>query len=251
MKLSLITVTYNSVSTLADTLNSVRRQTYENIEYIVVDGGSTDGTKEIINSNMDIISKWITEPDHGIYDAMNKGLKLATGEIIGILNSDDVYNYDTVLQDIIEYFQQNREIDGIHAELYYVQKDDLNKKVRHWKTKKYYDGAFRKGWHPAHPTLYLKKCVYEKYGFFDLDFKLAADFELMLRFIEKYRINIKYISQPIIRMRLGGATSASLKNIFRQNVECYLAFKRNNLTIPPLYFYYRLFPKLKQFFQNS
>lgn len=248
MKISIITCTYNSAKTLNDTIDSIRKQSYKNIEYIVIDGNSNDDTLKLINSSHDIISKYISEPDNGIYDAMNKGIKLSSGDIVGFLNSDDIFNDNNVLTDIFNVFTNYQNIDGVHSELYYTRSNDLNKIIRHWKTQNYYPGAFTNGWHPAHPTLYLKRHVYDKYGYFDVDYKLAADFEIMLRFIEKYKIKLKYITKPTVRMRLGGSTNKNFLNIIKQNYECYKAFIKNDIDFKITYIYKRIKPKLKQFF---
>lgn len=247
MKVSIITVTFNSVKTLQDTIDSVALQNYKEIEYILVDGNSKDGTVEIIKRNNHVINKWISEPDKGLYDAMNKGIKMASGDIIGIINSDDFYLDEDVISDVVEVFNC-KDVDAVHAELFYVDPIDTNKIVRHWKTGEFTSGAFRKGWHPAHPTLFLKKEVYGRYGYFNLDFKLASDFELMCRFFEKHKINSYFLKRPLIKMRLGGATSKNLKNIINQNIECYRAFKINHIQVSPLYIFRRILPKLKQYF---
>jgi len=246
MKISIITASYNSASTISDCITSVNEQTFQNIEHIIIDGVSKDNTINIINSIPNRVLKIISEPDKGIYDAMNKGIKLATGDIIGILNSDDLYCDKYVLEKVVSMFNATG-VDCVHADLYYVQQNDTNQIVRHWKTCEFITGAFKKGWHPAHPTFFVRREVYEKYGLFNLDFTLAADFELMLRFLERYKISSIYLPQPIVRMRLGGATSKSVRNIIKQNIECYKAFKVNNLTVSLLYPLYRLLPKLKQF----
>lgn len=251
MKISIITATYNSAHTIADCIKSVSNQNYENIEHIIIDGASKDNTLEIINALPNRVSKVISEPDKGIYDAMNKGIELATGDIIGILNSDDLYINDEVISTIINEFEHDNLLQAIHTNLYYVSSDDINQIVRHWKTGEYIRGSFFKGWHPAHPTLFLRKEVYSKYGLFNLNFKLAADFEFMLRIFERYGIKSKYLPITTIRMRLGGATSKNLKNILKGNRECLLAFSINNFKTPFLYPFYRILPKFKQFFHKK
>lgn len=253
MKISIITVTYNSQETLADTIESVLAQSYEDIEYIIVDGGSQDGTLAIIQayeSRFEGRMKWISEPDRGIYDAMNKGIPMATGDVIGILNSDDFYLSSDVLSQIATAFEKEPCLEGVHTNLYYVNQNNPQKIVRHWISSEFKAGSFAKGWHPAHPTLYLRKEVYDKYGLFDVDFKLAADFELMLRLFEKHRIQTRYLNLTTIRMRLGGATSKNFSNIKKGNVECIKAFKKNEIPVSRLYPFYRLLPKLLQFFRK-
>lgn len=246
MRISIITATYNSSKTINKCITSVNDQTWPDIEHIIIDGGSIDNTIKIIESLPNRVAKIKSEKDNGIYDAMNKGINLATGDIIGILNSDDLYFDHLVIEKIVEIFNTTK-VDCVHADLYYVKQDDTNQIVRHWKTCDYAQGAFKKGWHPAHPTFFVRKEVYVRYGLFNLDFALAADFELMLRFLERYKISSAYLPEPIVRMRLGGATSKNIKNIITQNIECYNAFKVNEIKVSPLYPFYRLLPKLKQF----
>lgn len=250
MKVSIITATYNSGLTLRDTIRSVLSQSYPNIEYIIIDGESKDNTLDIVSEYKDKISKVISEPDKGIYDAMNKGIRMATGDIVGVLNSDDFFASNNVIEKITNAFINQPDLDGVYTNLYYVKQNHPEITVRHWKSSEFIKGSFTKGWHPAHPTLYLKKSIYNKYGYFDLDFKLAADFELMLRFFEKYHIKTKYLDITTVRMRLGGATSKNISNIKKGNIECIKAFKKNGIEVSPLYLVYRLLPKLKQFFKK-
>ncbi|WP_334058742.1 glycosyltransferase family 2 protein [Polaribacter sp. P097] len=245
MKVSIITVSYNSARTIESTFNSVASQTYKNIEYIVVDGGSKDNTLELIKERKTLISKWISEPDKGLYDAMNKGILMATGDIIGIINSDDLFCDDHAIEKVVSILMSDN-LDSVYADLFYVAQNDTDKIVRRWVTGK--QKPFRYGWHPAHPTFYVKKRVYDKYGLFDLRFKLAADFEIMLRFLDKYKISTTYLEEPLVKMRLGGETNKSFKNIYNQNVECIRAFKKNDLKVNKfLYPFFRLIPKFFQF----
>ncbi len=250
MKVSLITVCYNSSTTLKDTIESVKRQTYSDIEYIIVDGKSKDKTLDIVNSyHPGVVTKFISESDKGLYDAMNKGIKMATGDIIALINSDDLFCDDEALEKIVREFKNSPEADAVYADLYYVSQNNTDNIVRHWITGN--QKKFKKGWHPAHPTLYLKKHVYDKFGYFDLEYSLAADFEIMLRFIDKYKINLKYFKEPLVKMRLGGETNKSIKNILNQNVECIKAFKNNDLSVNSiLYPFYRILPKVVQFFKK-
>ena len=250
MKVSIITATYNSASTIRDTLESVNAQTYPNIEHIIVDGNSKDNTLELVKQYGKRVTKIISEPDKGIYDAMNKGIKAATGDVIGILNSDDFFDSPDVVANIARAFEEDSHLEGVYTNLYYVKKDDPITIVRHWKSEPFIEKSFFGGWHPPHPTLYLRKEVYTAYGLFNLDFSLAADFELMLRFFEKYKIKTKYLDITAIRMRLGGATSKNWENIRKQNIECINAFKVNGFKPPMLYPVYRLLPKLMQFFKK-
>ena len=250
MKISLITVTFNSGGTLRDTIQSVLSQTYPEIEYIIVDGLSEDSTIDIIKEYVPLFQgrlKWISEKDNGLYDAMNKGFKMATGEIVGIINSDDLLTESGVIGKVIDCFEGHKDIDCVYADLYYVSQYDTSKIVRHWITGK--QRSFSKEWHPAHPTFYVKREIYSKYGLFDLDFKFAADFELMLRLVEKEHIRLFYLPEPLVRMRLGGTTSKNLTNIRKGNIECLNAFRKNGIPVSVLYPFYRLLPKLKQYFQ--
>ncbi len=238
----------NSSETIHNTIESVLKQTYQEIEYIIIDGKSSDNTLEIIEEYKKYFKhrlKCLSEKDSGIYDAMNKGIALATGDIIGILNSDDLFVTDDVIRKVSQAFIENQDIDCLHADLYYVSKENTNNIVRYWKSGQLRE--FSKGWHPAHPTFFVRREVYEKFGLFDLNFKLAADFELMLRFIEKNQVKLYYLEEPIVKMRLGGATNKSIKNIFLGNIECYNAFKKNGIKVNLSYPFYRLLPKLKQF----
>jgi glycosyltransferase involved in cell wall biosynthesis len=247
MKISIITVCFNSEKYIRTAIESVLGQDYPNIEYIIIDGKSTDKTLEIINEYRDKIQCIISEPDKGIYDAMNKGLKLATGDVLATLNSDDIYTSSNVISLIVDTFKKN-ECDIVFGDLYYVKPENTDIIVRKWVAKPYFPDSFKKGWHPPHPTFFVKNEIFLKYGYFDLSLKLAADFELMLRFLEKYRIMSIYICKTLVKMRLGGASNKSIRNIIKQNMECYKAFKYNNIKMSPLYSFYRLFPKILQYF---
>lgn len=246
MKVTIITVSFNSAATIESTFQSVEEQTYPNIEYIVVDGGSTDGTLGLIDKYKKIISKSVSEPDQGLYDAMNKGIKMATGDVIGLINSDDLFFDNDAIMKVTETFMSNSKLDSVYSDLYYVSEFDTNKIIRKWVTGK--QKKFKYGWHPAHPTFYIKKKIYDDFGLFDLKFKLAADFEIMLRFLEKHKITTKYLNQSLVKMRLGGETNKSIKNIFNQNLECINAFRENEIYVNPLlYPILRIIPKLLQF----
>lgn len=242
MKISLVTITYNSDMTFRDTIQSVLSQTYSDIEYIIIDGLSSDSTLDIIREYELAFGnrlKWISEKDNGIYDAMNKGIKMATGDIVGILNSDDLFLDNRVVEDIVNAFDVFT--DAICGNLYFVKSDDINSVVRVWKGSPY--RSFSKGWHPAHPTFYVRREVYEKYGLFDTSFDVSADFELMLRFIEKYHITVKYLNRYMVKMRVGGESTGSLKNIIKGNKNIIRAFKKNEMKVSFLYPIMRLFPK--------
>lgn len=249
MKISIITVCYNSADTLEATILSVKMQSYSNIEYIIVDGGSSDSTIEIIKKyevGFKVNYKWISEPDSGLYDAMNKGINLASGDIIGLINSDDLFCDERAIEKVMMAFEESPKLDSVYADLYYVSQNDTDNIVRKWISGK--QRLFKSGWHPAHPTLYLKKSVYEKFGSFNVDFRLAADFEFMLRIFDKHNISTFYLPEVLVKMRLGGKTNKNVLNIYKQNIECINAFVINGLSVNRiLYPIYRVLPKLSQF----
>jgi len=248
LKISIITVVWNNAKTIKDAINSVLNQSYKDIEYIVIDGSSTDGTIEIVQSYGDKI-KFISEKDNGLYDAMNKGIRMATGDVVGILNSDDFYASDKILQIVADEFLKGN-IDSVYANLEYIDANDPKRVIRYWRSKKYQEGLFRSGWHPAHPTFFVKKEIYEKYGVFDLSFKIAADYELMLRFFEKCKITSSYVDEVFVKMRIGGESNRSIKNIIKANMESYKAWKANGLYINPLRFLLKPFSKIIQFIKK-
>ena len=209
MKVSLITIAYNSAETIEDTIKSIVAQDYSNIEYIIIDGGSTDNTLSIVDKFKDSITTIISEPDKGIYDAMNKGVQNATGDIVGILNSDDIYADNKVVSRIVEAIGNK---DSIYADLVYVDRDNTDKVTRYWKSGKYRKGIFKKGWMPPHPTFFIKKSCYDQYGTYNLQLKSAADYELMLRMLHKHNISVAYLPEVITKMRVGGQSNATLLN---------------------------------------
>jgi glycosyltransferase involved in cell wall biosynthesis len=252
LKFTIITVCYNSEKYISDAIESVLNQTYSDIEYIIIDGGSKDTTLDIIKKYILLFNgkmKWLSEKDKGLYDAMNKGIKLATGDIIGLINSDDLFNDKFAINKVADIFKNNKSLDSVYADLFYVSENNTNKIVRNWITGT--QREFKHGWHPAHPTFYIKKNIYDKFGLFDLSFKLAADFEIMLRFLEKYKISTYYLKEPLVKMRLGGETNKSYKNIYLQNIECIRAFRKNNLEVTKLiYPFLRIMPKFFQFIKS-
>jgi glycosyltransferase len=231
MKVTLITVTYNSERYLSHCIESVRLQDYPNIEYIVVDGSSTDKTLSIIREHGAIVDKWISEKDSGMYDAINKGLKLATGDIIGILNSDDILATETTISTIVQCFKE-KNIDSLYGDLVYVDGEDLSKVYRYWKGSAYNRRSFEWGWMPAHPTFYVRREVVEQLGGYETHFFSAADFEFMTRYLYKYRISSHYLRELIVKMRNGGMSNASIQKRLRANRRDYLALKRNGVPFP-------------------
>lgn len=248
MTISIITATYNSVATLRDTFESVLAQTYKDIDYIVVDGCSKDNTLDIIREyepRFDGRMRWISEPDKGIYDAMNKGIRMAKGDVVGILNSDDFYFDNTVLAEISKAFLQH-DTDSVFANLVYVNANNTDTIERIWKGSPYKPGRFQYGWVPAHPTFYVKRQCYLRFGDYDLSYQVSADFELMLRFLAKNRIKSHYIDRYFVRMRSGGESNGSLRNILLGNKNVIRAFKENGIQPSKLYPFFRLVPKIGQ-----
>ncbi len=250
MKISIITITYNSEATLADTIESVVSQTYSDMEYIIVDGGSTDNTLSIIDSYRDKISKVISEKDRGLYDALNKGIAMASGDVIGMIHSDDFYTGEDVLEKIARAISEH-DADAVYADLYYVDKNDTSLIFRKWKSGNYKHGMFLKGWMPPHPTFFAKKECYEKFGSFNMSLVSSADYELMLRFIHKHQIRLAYLPEFIIKMRVGGKSNVSLKNRIRANQEDRRAWKMNGLKPNPLTLYMKPLRKIIQLFKKS
>jgi glycosyltransferase involved in cell wall biosynthesis len=240
VKISVITVCFNAAATIDHTLRSVGEQTHEDIEHIVIDGKSTDNTIEVIKTAGQHVFKVISENDRGIYDAMNKGIALANGEIIGFINADDFYPTSTILATVAKAFEKSG-ADSCYGDLCYVSKEDPALTVRYWRSKDFVPGAFEAGWCPPHPTFFVRRSVYERLGGFDLSFEIAADFELMARYLETARITTCYIPEILVKMRLGGITNRSPSNILKQNAEIRKALKKLGLNFSLIKF---LLPKL-------
>ncbi len=250
MKISIITVTYNSAKTLEETLLSVIHQSYKNIEYIVVDGKSTDDTLSIIEKHKDNISRVISEKDNGLYDALNKGIDLATGDVVGILHSDDFYIDNKVIERYAQVFLES-DVDAVYSDLYYVDKNDTDKIIRRWKSGDFKYNSFINGWMPPHPTFFVKRDVYKKHGKFNLEFKSAADYEIMLRFIQKKSIAVYYLPHFTIKMRVGGKSNASVQNRIQANLEDRKAWQINNIQ-PRFYtLYLKPLRKIFQFLSSN
>ena len=246
MQVSIITPVLNGRVTIEDTIKSVLGQSHKEVEYIVIDGGSRDGTVEIVKSYGNRITKFISESDKGIYDAMNKGIKLASGEIIGILNSDDIYARDSVVEIVAKAMTEKR-VDACYSDLVYVDRINADRIVRYWKSCEYREGLFKKGWMPPHPTFFAKRCVYEKYGYFDLSLPIALDYEILFRFMEKSKIKTCYIPEAMIRMRSGGFSNKNILNVIKQNIMIMKILRENKISVSPLFFYSKITEKLKQF----
>ena len=228
MKVSIITATYNNENTVEDTVLSVSSQTYKNIEHIIIDGSSSDNTIQIIRKHQVKIAKIISEPDRGIYDALNKGIKYASGDIICFLHADDIYADYTVIEKAVNLFSE-KQIDSIYGDLQYVAKEDTGKIIRYWKSGKFTFSKLKKGWMPPHPTFLVKKEIYENCGVFDTNFKIAADYDIILRFLGKHKISTAYLPEVMIKMRIGGESNKSLKNIIKKMKEDVKALKKNKL----------------------
>lgn len=236
MKVSLITVSYNAANTIRHTIESVVTQDYHDIEYIVVDGASKDGTQEIVAAYGKNISHFVSEPDKGLYDAMNKGLALATGELIGILNADDFYSNDQVISKVITEIQAS-ESDALFADLVYVNDDDLDKVVRFYPGKGFTPGKMLSGNMPPHPTFFVKKSFYDQYGGFDTSYQICADFDVMVRYFHKAQGSYTYLPEVIVRMRTGGSSTQGLSSTLTINKEMLKACRKYGLktSLPRIY----------------
>ena len=246
LKVSIITVTHNSEKFLADCISSVQMQNYPNIEHIIIDGKSQDGTLDIIRKYEKGISRWVSETDKGMYDALNKGMKMATGDVIGILNSDDVLDNDHVILQIVKEFVANK-ADAVYGDLQYVAQDDIERVLRIWRGQPYKRSRFQLGWMPAHPTFYIKRSMVEKFGGYETHYFSAADYEFMARYLFHHRVSASYLPQLIVRMRVGGASNKTLKHRLRGNRRDYLAMKRNKIPFAFLVSILKPLIKLHQF----
>ncbi|MFA5411627.1 MAG: glycosyltransferase family 2 protein [Candidatus Omnitrophota bacterium] len=250
MKISIITAVLNNRAFIEDCIKSVAGQTYREIEHIIVDGGSTDGTVGIINKHRDSSRKVISEKDNGIYEALNKGIRIAGGEVIGILNSDDLYANSMVLEKIAQQFSA-KGVEGIYGDLVYVDKENTQKIIRYWKAGAYRSGLFLKGWMPPHPAFFVKKEAYDKYGYFNTAFKISADYELMLRFLYRYGISVAYLPEVLVKMRSGGVSNRNFKSMITRSIEDYRAFKINGLKAGFFTLLRKKILKIPQFFTRE
>lgn len=240
MKISIITVTWNSESTLKDTIESVLKQTYTDYEYLIVDGGSKDNTIKIIKEyepKFNGCLKWISEKDEGLYDAMNKGIRMASGDIVGIINSDDFFHRSDVISKVAEAFNSDSNIEAVYGDVRFVNEHNFEKTVRYYSSKNFKPWRFRFGFMPAHPSFYTYKHNFEKYGYYQYDYHIAADYELLVRFLYKYHLKAKYLPLDFMKMRTGGRSTASWKSNFILNKEIVRACKENGIwTCMPLLF---------------
>jgi glycosyltransferase involved in cell wall biosynthesis len=227
-KVSIITVCFNSAKTIRDTIESVLSQDYPDVEYIVIDGGSNDQTLEIVKEYADRIAVIVSEKDHGIYDAMNKGIALASGDIVGMLNSDDVYINQHAVSELIKMMQDTKS-DSVFADLVIVDPDNLNKVLRYYDSSFFKPNKFRFGWMPAHPTFFVKKALYDKVGPYSLGYQISADYEMLIRLLWVQKASYAYLQKPVVRMRYGGASTADLSRNLLLNREIVQACKANGI----------------------
>jgi len=246
MKVSIITATFNSISSIHETFISIDSQDYNDIEWIVIDGASTDGTIDYLKSIEPKISKWVSEKDNGIYDALNKGLELASGDVIGFLHSDDVFANEKIISNIAKLFQE-QQIGGVYGDLEYISQNENKNVIRKWKSNNFDSNEIWKGWMPPHPTLFLKREIYEKFGNFDEKMKISADYDFILRIMKSPEIYYHYFPTVITKMKIGGASS-SVRNIKQKMKEDMLALKKNNINHPYRVIIQKNLAKVSQFF---
>lgn len=249
MKISVITITYNSAATVEDTILSYIAQDYADKEYIIVDGKSSDNTMDIVNKYKDNIDIIICDKDKGLYDALNKGIAAATGDIIGILHSDDLYYSNDVLQSVAKNFEESH-ADAVYADILFVKRLNLNEVIRVWRSGAYYDGAFKRGWMPPHPTFFVYKKFYETLGYYRTDLKYSADYELMLRFIHINKIKVSYLNKFVIKMRMGGISNTNLPAKWKAHKEDMLAWKYNNIHTSYFWLWMKPVSKILQYIKR-
>jgi glycosyltransferase involved in cell wall biosynthesis len=229
MKVSIVTVCYNSEATIRDTIESVLAQSYADIEYIIVDGASSDRTMEIVDEYKDHIAKVVSEPDKGIYDAMNKGIKLATGDVVGILNSDDFYQGDSVIQDVAYQFAVCRDSDLVFGDVVFVAPQNLEKIIRYYRSSHFKPWKLRFGWMPAHPATFIKKRAYELVGPYSTDYKISSDYEMFVRLLLVHKLSFSIIDKVLVRMRTGGMSTAGIRSRLLLNQEIVKACRENRV----------------------
>lgn len=246
MLVSIITVCLNNRKFIPCAIESVLSQTYPEIEYIVIDGGSTDGTVEIVKSYGDKISRFISEPDFGIYDAMNKGIMNASGGIVGLLNSDDFFYDDNVVAKIVNSFISNK-IEGVYGDVQFVDSNNLKRVVRYYSSKNFRIEKFQNGYMPAHPSFYVKRELFERLGYYKIGYKIASDFELLVRFMNNRELSFKYLEMPFVSMRQGGISNRSLLSRITLNKEILKACKENGIKTNLLRVYLKYFSKIFEY----
>lgn len=251
MKISIITATYNSAKTLEVCLNSVLNQSYKDIEYVIIDGNSKDETLDLIKSKAENNSNivWLSENDKGIYDALNKGIAKATGDVIGFVHSDDFLADNFIIEKIANIFEAKK-VDGVYGDLHYVRFDQVDSIVRNWKSQEFKKSLLNRGWMPAHPTLFLKKNLYIENGDFNLNYRIAADYDFILRIFKRSEYKFHYLSETITKMRVGGASNRSLKNLILKTKEDYRAAKTNKIAFPVITIGLKNLSKIPQWFSK-
>lgn len=227
-KISVVTAVYNRVGTLGDALNSVAAQTHPDIEHVIQDGGSTDGTLDLIREKMRAGVSLVSEPDGGIYDAINKGIARCTGDVIGLMHSDDFFASDRILESVAQAMEDPA-VEGVYGDLDYVAEADTSRVIRKWRSGEYTMRAVRHGWMPPHPTLYLRREVYERWGLYDTSFRIAADYDAMLRYMVKGGVRLAYVPEVFVKMRVGGESNKSIAKILRKSREDYRALRTNGV----------------------
>lgn len=228
MHVSIVTAVYNRRETIAQAMRSVQRQSYPMIEHIIQDGGSTDGTLDVIQSQQNVQTELVSAPDKGIYDAINLGIMRAKGEIIGLMHSDDFFAHDTVIEKVVSHFRDPA-IDGVYGDLDYVSAEDPAQTIRSWQSGEYRPALLAKGWMPPHPTLYLRREVFDRLGLYDTSYAIAADYDAILRYLGEGQIKLSYIPEVLVKMRVGGASNRSLKQIWRKSNEDLRAIRANKI----------------------
>lgn len=249
LKVSIITVVYNNVDTITGTIESVLSQDYPDIEYIVIDGESDDGTLDILNTYKSEIATLISEPDHGIYDAMNKGLSKATGDVIGFLNADDLLDSDDCISALVQIFKETS-ADVVYGDNLYVNREDPSRVVRTWKPGDFKREKFEKGWMPPHMATYFRKELFHNYGNYDTNFEIVADYEMMFRFLYVNRAEAIYIPKVISRMRVGGVSNNSLSVVFQSSLEVYKSWKKHGEYVTPIIMIRKPLSKIPQYFAS-
>ena len=248
MLISIIIPTFNSSQTIQNNLDSIKKQTYLNYEIVVIDNNSTDDTITLIKKNNFKNIKTIIEKDSGIYDAVNKGILNSTGDLVSILHSDDIYNHNDVLKNVVNAFNQKKNVEIVYGDLVYVKNDDINSVLRYWKPGKFKNDLFLKGWHPPHPSFFAKKRLFDSYGLYNSKIGNSADVELMHRFMQIFKINFYYLNETLVKMRYGGKSNKNIMSIIRQNLEIIKFLNiQNSLYKIIIFFLYKFIDRLKQF----
>jgi len=248
MRVSVITACLNSAETIGQCLESMSSQKYGDVEHIIIDGGSEDGTQDIIREHSRSVAKFVSEPDSGVYDALNKGIAMATGDVVGVLHADDVFEDERVIADVADAFERSG-ADTCYGDLVYVARDNVDRIVRRWKSGVCRPGHFRsRGWMPPHPAFFVRREVYERFGLFDTRFRIAADYELMLRLLVRHRVSTCYVPRVLVRMRTGGTSAPRIRTLLRTFSEDHRAWKVNGFPASVLTVAAKKLRKLAQYF---